>query len=88
MNEPFVDTAGPSLGSLAVMVRGLGEAAAGTPPQAVWRLYNNQGPDWKYAQVAITDPRDITVSSTARLSPSRCVDHPLDVAVVAAHLRG
>lgn len=61
MNEPFVDTAGPSLGSLAVLVRGVGEAAAGTPAQAVWRLYNNQGPDWKYAQVSITDPRDVTV---------------------------
>ncbi|KAJ1526311.1 hypothetical protein ONE63_009461 [Megalurothrips usitatus] len=71
MNEPFVDTAGPSLGSLAVLVRGLGEANAGTPPQAVWRLYNNQGPDWKYAQVAITDSRDITLTLEGSWGSSR-----------------
>ncbi|KAE8746542.1 hypothetical protein FOCC_FOCC006776 [Frankliniella occidentalis] len=71
MNEPFVDTAGPSLGSLAVLVRALGEAAAGAAPQAVWRLYNNQGPDWKYAQVAITDTRDITLTFEGSWGSSR-----------------
>jgi len=62
MNEPFIDPAGPSLGSLSVIIRG---ASMGSEKATAWRLYNNQGPEWKYAQTAILSDKEFHVSELA-----------------------
>lgn len=57
MNEPFIDTTGPSLGALSVYLRS-NDNTGGTVMKPIWRLYNHQGPDWQYAQALIKDPND------------------------------
>ena len=52
LNEPIIDPAGPSLGSLRVYVRR--EDATNNQQQAViWRLHNHQGSGWKLGQANI-----------------------------------
>ncbi|XP_066995484.2 MAM and LDL-receptor class A domain-containing protein 1 [Anabrus simplex] len=60
LNEPFIDNTGPSLGALAVFTRTIDKNgnAVMTP---VWRLYNHQGPEWRYAQALIQDINNHTV---------------------------
>jgi hypothetical protein len=50
LNEPFIDNTGPSLGSLTVYTKNAKSVM--TP---VWRLYNHQGPEWRYAQALIPE---------------------------------
>ena len=50
LNEPFIDNTGPSLGSLTVYTKNAKSVM--TP---VWRLYNHQGPEWRYAQAPIPE---------------------------------
>lgn len=57
MNEPYIDTTGPSLGALSVYLRST-DNTGGTVMKPIWRLYNHQGPDWQYAQALIKDPND------------------------------
>lgn len=54
MNEPFVESPGPSLGSLAIYTKTFDKnnVAIITPK---WKLYNHQGPDWKFAQAFINE---------------------------------
>jgi hypothetical protein len=53
LNEPFIDNTGPSLGSLAVYTKNANSVM--TP---IWRLYNHQGPEWRYAQALIPETTD------------------------------
>lgn len=62
MNEPFIDTTGPSLGALSIYLRSV-DNTGGTVMKPIWRLYNHQGPDWQYAQALIKDPNDAVSSS-------------------------
>lgn len=57
MNEPFIDTTGPSLGALSIYLRS-NDNTGGNIMKPIWRLYNHQGPDWQYAQALIKDPND------------------------------
>lgn len=57
MNEPFIDTTGPSLGALSIYLRSSDSTGVSTM-KPIWRLYNHQGPDWQYAQALIKDPND------------------------------
>lgn len=57
MNELVIDNSGPTLGALTVYTKNIMDADS--PMKPVWRLYNHQGPDWKYAQAAIADPNDM-----------------------------
>lgn len=57
MNEPFIDTTGPSLGALSIYLRS-NDNTGNTIMKSIWRLYNHQGPDWQYAQALIKDPND------------------------------
>lgn len=54
LNEPFIDNIGPSLGALAVYVKTMdrNNAIIMTP---IWKLYNHQGPEWRYAQTVINE---------------------------------
>ncbi|GLG93676.1 Uncharacterized protein GBIM_01019 [Gryllus bimaculatus] len=70
LNEPFIDNTGPSLGALAVYTRATDKNGhpMATP---VWRLYNHQGPEWRYAQVPLTDPGPHTVIMEGTWGSSR-----------------
>lgn len=57
MNEPFIDTTGPSLGALSIYLRS-NDNSGSTVMKPIWRLYNHQGPDWQYAQAFIKEPND------------------------------
>jgi len=57
MNEPFIDTTGPSLGALSIYLRS-NDNTGSTIMKPIWRLYNHQGPDWQYAQALIKEPND------------------------------
>ncbi|XP_060847650.1 MAM and LDL-receptor class A domain-containing protein 1-like isoform X1 [Rhopalosiphum padi] len=57
MNEPFIDTTGPSLGALSIYLRS-NDNTGTTIMKPIWRLYNHQGPDWQYAQALIKEPND------------------------------
>ena len=62
LNEPFIDNTGPSLGSLTVYTRTF--QRLGNPVMTqVWRLYNHQGPEWRYAQAAIPETTETMVTS-------------------------
>ncbi|PSN54331.1 hypothetical protein C0J52_10678 [Blattella germanica] len=54
LNEPFIDNTGPSLGSLTVYTRYF-ERNGNANMTPVWRLYNHQGPEWRYAQAMIPE---------------------------------
>lgn len=65
MNEPFIDTTGPSLGAMSVYTRSSDRDNNGNLiMKPVWRLYNHQGPDWQYAQALINDPNDAVSTDT------------------------
>lgn len=54
MNEPIIDPAGPSLGSLRIYIRK--EDPSGTVPAQqtlIWRLQNHQGGSWKLGRALI-----------------------------------
>lgn len=57
MNEPFIDTTGPSLGALSIYLRSIDNTGT-VIMKPIWRLYNHQGPDWQYAQALIKDLND------------------------------
>lgn len=58
MNEPYIDSSGPSLGALTIFIKtSAGENDAVMKP--VWRLYNHQGPDWQYAQAFIPENAEL-----------------------------
>ncbi|PNF30522.1 hypothetical protein B7P43_G09951 [Cryptotermes secundus] len=62
LNEPFIDNTGPSLGSLTVYTKNANSVM--TP---IWRLYNHQGPEWRYAQALIpetTEHMQIVIEGT------------------------
>jgi len=63
MNEPFIDSTGPSLGALTVYLK-VAEKTGGINQimKPLWKLYNHQGPEWRYAQVPISEA-NYTVSS-------------------------
>lgn len=61
MNEPFIDNTGPSLGALAVYTKIMDKTGSMTMTP-VWRLYNHQGPEWRYAQALIQEASDYNVS--------------------------
>ncbi|CAG2055387.1 unnamed protein product [Timema podura] len=54
LNEPFIDNTGPSLGSLSVYVKML-DKNGNIQMEPIWRLYNHQGPEWRYAQALIQE---------------------------------
>ncbi|KAJ9580899.1 hypothetical protein L9F63_023923, partial [Diploptera punctata] len=54
LNEPFIDNTGPSLGSLTVYIRTF-ERVGNPVMTPIWRLYNHQGPEWRYAQASIPE---------------------------------
>nr|CAD7575255.1 unnamed protein product [Timema californicum] len=54
LNEPFIDNTGPSLGSLSVYVKML-DKNGNIQMAPIWRLYNHQGPEWRYAQAVIQE---------------------------------
>lgn len=56
MNEPFIDSTGPSLGALSVYTK---SPNGNSDMKPVWRLYNHQGPEWQYAQALIQNPNDL-----------------------------
>lgn len=68
LNEPFIDTTGPSLGALTVFVRPLDKGGMVSPPpgpmRPVWRLYNHQGPEWRFAQAQVLDSNKHVVSES------------------------
>ncbi|XP_063218533.1 MAM and LDL-receptor class A domain-containing protein 1-like [Bacillus rossius redtenbacheri] len=57
LNEPFIDNSGPSLGSLGVYLRTTDKTGHHVM-NPIWRLYNHQGPEWRYAQAQIQDAND------------------------------
>ncbi|XP_069694256.1 MAM and LDL-receptor class A domain-containing protein 1-like [Periplaneta americana] len=54
LNEPFIDNTGPSLGSLTVFIKSI-EKNGNAVMTPIWRLYNHQGPEWRYAQAFIAE---------------------------------
>ena len=60
LNEPFIDNTGPSLGSLTIFTKTF-ERLGNPVLTPIWRLYNHQGPEWRYAQAQIPETTDTLV---------------------------
>ncbi|XP_071534110.1 MAM and LDL-receptor class A domain-containing protein 1-like [Panulirus ornatus] len=60
MYEPFIDPAGPSLGSLTVYMR-YENSEGDLVLQPVWSLKNHQGPNWMYGQANLKNENDFVV---------------------------
>ncbi|XP_076229735.1 MAM and LDL-receptor class A domain-containing protein 1 isoform X3 [Nomia melanderi] len=73
MFESFIDSTGPSLGVLRVSVQITGDSSVESRP--IWRLYNNQGPTWNYAQVNVNEKRNFDVVFEATWGPNRASGH-------------
>lgn len=69
MFESFIDSTGPSLGVLRVLVQTLGETSSDANP--VWQLYNNQGPTWSFAQTSINERKDFNIIFEGTWGPNR-----------------
>lgn len=60
MHEPFIGNTGPSLGALSVYTKVI-EADGNVIKKPIWKLYNHQGPEWRYAQALIQEEKAFTV---------------------------
>ncbi|XP_076240452.1 MAM and LDL-receptor class A domain-containing protein 1 [Calliopsis andreniformis] len=69
MFESFIDSSGPSLGVLRVLIQTAGESSTESKP--IWQLYNNQGPTWNYAQISINERKDFHVVFEGTWGPNR-----------------
>jgi hypothetical protein len=65
MNEPIIDPAGPSLGSLRIYTR-TEDKFSGLPVMGqmvvIWRLQNHQGSSWKMGRALIQQTVNYRVS--------------------------
>ncbi|XP_012264977.2 MAM and LDL-receptor class A domain-containing protein 1-like [Athalia rosae] len=69
MFESFIDSTGPSLGVLRVLIQAVGDAPSESRP--IWQLYNNQGPTWSYAQASIEEKRNFHIIFEGTWGPNR-----------------
>jgi hypothetical protein len=60
LHEPFIGNTGPSLGALSVYTKVI-EADGNVIKKPIWKLYNHQGPEWRYAQALIQEEKAFTV---------------------------
>ena len=75
MNEPIIDPAGPSLGSLRIYTRKeepLVSMMMMTPstvqPTVIWRLQNHQGGNWKLGRAQIEQTTSYRVIKSGLLN--------------------
>ncbi|KAK7075223.1 hypothetical protein SK128_016275 [Halocaridina rubra] len=70
MYEPFIDPAGPSLGSLMLYL-----LVDSTEPDRslipVWSLKNHQGPNWQYGQAKVQSDKDFQLAFEGTWGSSR-----------------
>nr|CAD7401052.1 unnamed protein product [Timema poppensis] len=73
LNEPFIDNTGPSLGSLSVYVKML-DKNGNIQMAPIWRLYNHQGPEWRYAQALIQEINNDHVAMVLKWYADFCLE--------------